>query len=121
VSHLPDGGGVDAAPVDRAPHISSIHLVQHSHFLDPLENLMKIPGLTTTRVHLVLAVMCATTGTVAGAVTAGAVLAVLCGRLLLIRHHRAQSLSALIPSITRAPAVSPSPVAVRSLGLGRPA
>ncbi len=48
---------------------------------------MHVPGLTTTRLHLALAVLCAATLSPAGVATAAAIVAVLALRLL-AQHHQ---------------------------------
>jgi hypothetical protein len=52
-----------------------------------MEKIVTIPGLTTTKLQLVLAAACLATHTAQGVVTAGLVLALLATRLLLIRQH----------------------------------
>jgi hypothetical protein len=68
---------------------------------------MKIPGLTTTRLQLLLAGLCLATGTVPGLLSAALVLAVLGARLLAIHqvhHGAAPSMPARPLGITVAPA-----------------
>ena len=54
---------------------------------------MRIPGVTTTRLHLVLAALCALSGTLAGLATAMVLLLVVGARLLAIRHQAAAGMA----------------------------
>jgi hypothetical protein len=54
---------------------------------------MRIPGVTTTRLHLVLAALCALSGTVTGLATAMLFLLVLAARGMAIRHQAAAGMA----------------------------
>jgi hypothetical protein len=75
---------------------------------------MHVPGVTTTRLYLALAAVCALSGDVPGIVTGLLILGVVAARLLAIRHDSlradvpvATSLASRVPSLpTAAPGTS---------------
>jgi len=54
---------------------------------------MRIPGVTTTRLHLVMAALCALSGTLAGLATAMVLLLLVGARLIAIRHQVAAGMA----------------------------
>lgn len=76
---------------------------------------MKIPGVTTTRLHLALAAVCALSSTLLGLTTALLIVLVLASRLLL-RHHLARPVG--MPA--SAGGTASAPLTVLDFGRHRP-